>query len=256
MIFFSSSVCGKCKSAIENGPKNPAKDNGQDTLELEDIEHFIEDCQQARSYLETFNSNPDYTSADSVFMLPSANEKLVPQPTKEMDNLRQHIRTEAEKAHALGSPAQDPAKRGGTEPPANRLSSACTMCRGQCCFTGLASKAFLEAESLRAPLFEHPDMSVQDIANFYLDFLPAEHVAESCLYHSVKGCALPRWARADLCGSYLCETVQSFLESSEDLCGNHVHLVVAKTDRGPTEAVLHNEMTPVPAELLSDNTDV
>jgi len=114
----------------------------------------------------------------------------------------------------------------------------------------LANCAFLDAGGLRAPLFDRPEMSAQEIADFYLDLLPKKHVTDSCLYHASTGCALPRWARAELCGTYLCGTVYAFLEGSEDLCRNHVHLVVANTDKGATEAVLHSDLTPVPVNAF------
>jgi len=251
VIFFSSSVCGKCKSAIERGAERPAEDSSLDVLDLDEVDKLLEESQRARGYLEAFNSNPDYEPANSVFLLPSADEKLVPQLEALVEELRQHIVAEAKKACELGPPDKDPSKREDTEQPSNRLSAACTVCRGQCCFTGLANRAFLDADGLRAPLFDRPDMRAQEIADFYLDLLPQEHVAESCLYHASTGCALPRWARAELCGTYLCGTVHAFLEGSENLCRDHVHLVVASTDEGATEAVLHSELKPVLLKVLS-----
>jgi len=251
VIFFSSSVCGKCKSAIERGARRPAKGSGQDALDQDEVDKLLEEGQRARGYLETFNSNPDYDPANSVFLLPSADEKLVPQREALVEELRQHIIAEAKKACELGPPEQDPLKREDTAQPSNRLSAACTVCRGQCCFTGLASHAFLDADGLRAPLFDHPDMRAQELADFYLDLLPQKHVADSCLYHASTGCALPRWARAELCGTYLCDTVVDFLVGSEDLCSNHAHLVVANADNGATEAILHSDLAPVPVKAFS-----
>jgi len=132
VIFFSSSMCGECKAAIERGTKKPAKDSGLDALEPGEVDKLLEESQQARGYLETFNANPDYEPANSVFLLPSADEKLVPQRQALVEELRQHIITEAKKACELGPPDHDPSKRQGVEQPSNRLTAACTVCRGQC----------------------------------------------------------------------------------------------------------------------------
>lgn len=251
MIFYSPLICDECKAAVVNPP--PITDSNSDAvaLELDDLDQLLEDGRRARGYLYAYNSHPEHGAANSVFLLPSADEKLERQRNSDVEDLKQFLIAEAKTAFGLGPPEQDPAAREGVADPSNRLGAACSACRGQCCFTGLASHAFLGAQELRAPLFDQPDLSADEIVDFYTNFLPDQHVAGSCLYHSSAGCALPRWARADLCGTYLCGTVKVFLDNTKKLCRNHVHLVVADSDEGVSEAILHLEMKHVMVDGLS-----
>jgi len=44
----------------------------------------------------------------------------------------------------------------------------------------------------------------------YLDWVPEESMQGSCIYHTDKGCALPRPLRSDICNAYFCDAVREY----------------------------------------------
>lgn len=84
------------------------------------------------------------------------------------------------------------------------LASVCAVCRGFCCFYGGTRHAFLDADALAAFRWRNPGLDDAAVAKAYLDFLPEQHCAGSCLYHTDSGCNLPRAMRARICNAYEC----------------------------------------------------
>ena len=83
----------------------------------------------------------------------------------------------------------------------------CTRCKGGCCASG-ANEAYLSAVTIRRLLDAEPDLTADDILQRYLQLLPAESVANSCINQTASGCALPRDWRSDVCNSYYCNSLR------------------------------------------------
>ncbi len=83
------------------------------------------------------------------------------------------------------------------------LGNACATCRGQCCTAG-GNHAFLRGENLTRLRNEHPEETADSLLARYAAHLPERHYRDSCVYHTVSGCALPRTLRSDLCNRYIC----------------------------------------------------
>lgn len=87
------------------------------------------------------------------------------------------------------------------------LGAGCATCRGECCTAG-GTHAFLKAASLvrvRAHLTmlgESP--TPERIEALYVESLPSTHYRDSCVFHAMGGCTLPRTLRSNLCNRYLC----------------------------------------------------
>src|SRR5207249_903455 len=64
--------------------------------------------------------------------------------------------------------------------------------------------AYLTEETIVRSLQAHPDRTIAQIIDSYLERLPAESVLNSCIYHSGTGCGLPRDLRSSTCNRYLC----------------------------------------------------
>jgi len=234
-------MCETCKTAITSHKTTGDPDTEAKSLTEEQIIEHLRKSKRARDYLATHNNHATDTRASSIVLISDADETIAPQDPTEVQDLRDVLREHARAAYELGPPKDNPHRRKDAANPESdsHISAVCSMCRGQCCHPGLDKHAFLEAEPMRAPLHDRPEMSADDILQFYMSYLPESRIVGSCLYHAAQGCTLPRWARADLCGSYLCDNAKDFLKDDHGLCSKHVQLIVADGKDGPTDAILH-----------------
>ncbi len=83
----------------------------------------------------------------------------------------------------------------------------CAQCGGRCCSHGGQRHAFITLPQLLRWQQAEPGRTLQDAVAFFMERLPAEHVAASCLYHGPQGCALPRAHRADVCNAHTCDAL-------------------------------------------------
>jgi hypothetical protein len=83
------------------------------------------------------------------------------------------------------------------------LAAGCAACMGHCCTQG-KGHAFLDVETLRRYMAEHPQARPRDVFEAYLSHLPSRTYLESCEYHAERGCALPRHMRARMCNEFYC----------------------------------------------------
>lgn len=84
-----------------------------------------------------------------------------------------------------------------------RIINACTTCRGKCCAQG-GEHAFLKSEFMAWRMLQESEKSPEDLLHEYLSIIPEEAYEDSCLYHSVNGCVLPREIRSNTCNGFLC----------------------------------------------------
>lgn len=164
----------------------------------------------------------------STAVLPRNSNQLAPLPATRVDALRQHLEQIVTAARMSADQESDVFKETsatthGIEPeqadmPA--LGVACGLCGGHCCATG-GDSAWLEPGTIRR--LQWHDLPVTDsrIIEHYLGFVPEVSYENSCIYHSEKGCCLPRAIRSRVCNQYLCkglsEVVQG-LEGGEGRC--------------------------------------
>jgi hypothetical protein len=83
----------------------------------------------------------------------------------------------------------------------------CAQCGGRCCSHGGQRHAFITLPQLLRWQQAEPGRTLQDAVIFFMERLPPEHVAASCLYHGARGCALPREHRADVCNAHTCDAL-------------------------------------------------
>lgn len=83
------------------------------------------------------------------------------------------------------------------------MMQACATCRGDCCRSG-GEKAHLTKETFRRVLAAFPELSLDDLVREYLDRVPENAYAKSCIYHGENGCALPVDKRSDTCNDFYC----------------------------------------------------
>lgn len=85
------------------------------------------------------------------------------------------------------------------------LGKVCGVCQGFCCHHGASRQAFLDDETLLHFMQQHPGVTIDEAVKSFVDRIPAEHVEDSCLYHTETGCNLPRDVRARICNTYECK---------------------------------------------------
>ena len=88
----------------------------------------------------------------------------------------------------------------------------CQLCRGGCCQAG-GDTALLSAATIRRVLSTQPDMDLSRLIERYLDLVPDQSMANSCIYHTTQGCALSRDLRSDICNDFCCSSLISLLDA-------------------------------------------
>lgn len=117
---------------------------------------------------------------------------------------REHLRARLnELASQLDDTTGPPPDLEGENLGSHLFETVCGACRGYCCRDG-ANHAYLTSRDLRRGLIELSERGAQALAELYLSFVPDRAYSRSCIYHSAKGCALPRRLRSRTCTNYLC----------------------------------------------------
>jgi hypothetical protein len=109
-------------------------------------------------------------------------------------------------------PSQNPLAAGealSAPGPASELPGRlCAFCGGGCCTRG-GDEAYLSAATMRRVwLTQQPELqSADDLIALYMDRLPSNSQAGSCINHGPQGCGLSREFRSDICNNYACESL-------------------------------------------------
>jgi len=112
------------------------------------------------------------------------------------------------------------------------VAQACATCRGDCCQNG-GEHAYLSRRTLSRVLQKSqekaPGTSLEDILRAYVDRVPEESYAGSCIYHTNKGCNLPGDMRSDTCNDFFCTGTRSL---SSIIRGEKAHPVLVAALKG------------------------
>jgi len=106
-----------------------------------------------------------------------------------------------------GEPPASPGTTAQTAAPAKRdrlTAAVCAECRGFCCGGG-NTRAYLRVDTLRKLIERRPDLHLEQLPEVYTECLPERSYSGSCVFHSERGCALPREMRSDTCNDYFCK---------------------------------------------------
>jgi len=122
------------------------------------------------------------------------------------------------------------------------IPQACATCRGYCCKNG-GDKAYLTRQTLARVLAAAPEMSLEDVLRAYLDRVPEQSYAGSCIYHAEKGCTLPGEMRSDTCNDFYCTNVRGLSSIVRDEESRPVLAAALKGEKVVRLAVIDgNEM--------------
>ena len=156
-----------------------------------------------------------------IATLPAMDRPYRPLPRRRRSAFLQHLREVIRSA--LGSEVTDPPETlpehelpGAIQFQAEQPLSqtACATCRGFCCRQG-GTRAFLDGITVRRYLASHPIMSPRAIEREYARRIPKVTVKDSCIYHGMRGCTLPREMRAEICNTYHCPELQKLMARAD-----------------------------------------
>jgi hypothetical protein len=104
-------------------------------------------------------------------------------------------------------PAGVKADGSGIDDPLPILSASCATCQGSCCSDG-ETHAFLTADTMRRYLRKHSGAEPEELFAAYDAHVPQETCADSCVFHALSGCSLPRELRSDMCNQWDCHRLK------------------------------------------------
>lgn len=148
---------------------------------------------------------------DAVLMIvPDNPRRVVRQSAKNVAEFRVHLDHMMQLAEAQVADTdshesihiehEDRAVRQQTSLP---VINACTTCRGACCLQGKGN-AFLNKDFFAWRLLNEFDSSSEQKIEDYMSRIPEQAYEDSCVYHGVEGCVLPREIRSSTCNRFLC----------------------------------------------------
>jgi hypothetical protein len=149
-------------------------------------------------------------------MVPRNGEGLVAMTTGRVRRLREHLIKEladlrnVKHLERFASPVQP----GPTGFAARVAQTACSFCKGFCCRHG-GDDAFLDDRTLARVRLAKPEMTERALLRLYLDCVPSASYRDSCIFHGSRGCTLDRFLRADVCNSYYCGGLDTYMKSGD-----------------------------------------
>lgn len=132
------------------------------------------------------------------------------------DHLRNVVAESFAKAELPNDPPEDDpdyAKRQADElPEPFVINATCIACQGDCCLMGGTRHAFLEVRTIDYLRWRSPDLTEQQVIEYYLSHIPEITTAQSCVFHGEQGCTLDRSFRADICNNFQCWARQALIK--------------------------------------------
>jgi hypothetical protein len=110
------------------------------------------------------------------------------------------------------------------------VAQACATCQGNCCVQG-GDRAYLDVETILRFLKKHPELEAADLAESFLSHVEEYTYENSCIYHGVNGCSLPRDARSTTCNGFECAGVRLLMERLTDQGPHRTFLIAAEKNQ-------------------------
>jgi hypothetical protein len=147
-------------------------------------------------------------------MVPRNDKPLVSISPERVRRLREHLikalrelRTAKHWAEFVSTVRPEP-----TGFAARVAQTSCSLCKGWCCRNG-DDDAFLDDRTLAGVRLARPDITEHALLRLYLDRVPPVAYQDSCIFHGKRGCTLDRSLRADVCNSYYCGGLGSYMKT-------------------------------------------
>jgi len=155
---------------------------------------------------------PDTTRTVSV---PLNQRALAPTSPERIRRIREHLvhslrdlRTMKDPEHNASPLRPEPAGFAGTV-----ARAGCALCGGYCCKGG-GEHAYLDERDMARVREARPELAASAVIRLYMERVPAEGYAGSCVFHGKQGCTLDRSLRSDVCNSYFCNALRDFVATA------------------------------------------
>jgi hypothetical protein len=167
-------------------------------------------------------------------MVPRSDRALTPTSPERARRLREHLmitlREMKDREHSVSPPRTEP------EGFAARVAhAACSLCQGWCCKGG-GDHAFLDEPTIARVCRERPGLDAHAVARLYAGRVPDVGYEGSCVFHGRQGCTLDRSLRSDVCNSYFCSGLHSFMTGGD--AATPVVVIAGEGDKIQTSPVL------------------
>jgi len=200
--------------------------------------------------LEAFNTESD-NPADVVATAPYLEARFTAQNDEVLEQFKVHVHGLVNGITELGE-GHEPEIAKTVDNPIPATSAICTACQGDCCRMGVGKNAFIERHVVGRMIKDEAQLTSEDVANRYLNYVPDKHVVGSCFYHGQKGCELPREMRSDICNGYTCGSVRNMLRHIEEAQSENVLCIAGEgSDFRKATRVTDREVQEVPVSKLN-----
>lgn len=153
-------------------------------------------------------------------MVPLNQRALVPTPPERVRRIREHLVRSLRDLRTMKRPDQnasplrpEPVGFAGTV-----TRAACTLCQGFCCKGG-GEHAYLDERDMARVRQARPELDARAVIRLYMERVPADGYAGSCVFHGKQGCTLDRSLRSDVCNSYFCNGLRDFVATADGAAG-------------------------------------
>jgi hypothetical protein len=146
-------------------------------------------------------------------MVPRNDKAAVPISLERVRRLRKHLvvtlrslRTTKNSEHFVSPQRPEP------EGFAARVArTACSLCKGWCCGNG-EDNAFLDEATMARVRCARSALDVRSVLRLYVERVPEVGFEDSRIFHGKQGSTLDRSLRSDVCNSYFCSGLQSYID--------------------------------------------
>ena len=154
-----------------------------------------------------------YPDVPAPVAVPRNDMPLTPVAPDRVRRLHKHLVQALGDARALGS-IPSPYAPPPTGFAALVAQTACSLCKGWCCRNG-GDDAFVDDQTMARVRRDRQDLGTNALLRLYTDRVPAMAYRNSCIFHAGSGCTLDRSLRADICNSYFCRGLGTYLTDRE-----------------------------------------
>jgi hypothetical protein len=160
--------------------------------------------------------NADGEDDSLPVMVPRNDKAAVPISHDRVKRLRKHLVVALRSVRTIKTPKHSVSPlRSEPEGFAGRVArAACSLCKGWCCGNG-ADDGFLDEGTMARVRRARLALDARAVLRLYVERVPDFGYEGSCIFHGKQGCTLDRSLRSDVCNSYFCGGLQSYMTGGD-----------------------------------------
>jgi hypothetical protein len=149
-------------------------------------------------------------------MVPRNDKTLKPTSPERVQRLRKHLVEALRELRTMKDPERCASPlRPEPEGFAARVAhAACSLCKGWCCRGG-GDHGYLDERTMARVRRAKSDLDARAVLRLYTERVPAVSYEGSCIFHGKQGCMLDRSLRSDVCNSYFCSGLGTYVTGGD-----------------------------------------